>query len=42
MKCESCNSEIIIIKVGDAYGAECSYCGLPAEVNVGVDLAKSE
>lgn len=37
--CDNCNSEIIIVKRGDGYVAECSYCGKPADFyEIGVDL----
>ena len=35
--CDNCNSEIIIVKKGKSHVAECSYCGSPADVQVGVD-----
>jgi uncharacterized Zn finger protein len=40
MKCESCNSEVIVIKKGHKYVAECSYCGKPSDIQVGVDFAE--
>jgi uncharacterized Zn finger protein len=32
--CDNCNSEIIVIKRGSDYVAECSYCGKPADNTV--------
>lgn len=42
MKCDSCNSEAIIVKKGKGYAAECSYCGKPVSIQVGVDFAYPE
>lgn len=38
--CDNCNSQVIIIKQGNSYVAECSYCGQPADYYVGVDLTE--
>jgi transcription elongation factor Elf1 len=32
--CDNCNSEIIVVKRGSDYVAECSYCGKPADNTV--------